>query len=78
MITGAQVRQARKLLGWPAIKLALKSRRSLLRASYARRTMAERHLPVATLKAIRNALEAAGVDFRHGGEPGMRAKGNDT
>jgi len=39
---------------------------------------AEEALPVTTYQQalLRNALEAAGIEFTNGDEPGVRAKGN--
>jgi transcriptional regulator with XRE-family HTH domain len=73
-ITGAQIRAARALIRWSAEDLA--SAASVGIATI-RRAEAEDGLPTTTtanLKAIRHALEAAGVEFipENGGGPGVR------
>jgi transcriptional regulator with XRE-family HTH domain len=75
VITGEQIRRARELLGWTRFKLS--SRASLHPAIVER---AEEALPVTAYQQalLRNALEAAGVEFTDGEAPGvkLRAKGN--
>jgi transcriptional regulator with XRE-family HTH domain len=73
-----QSRAARALLNWSQAKLCE-------RAKVARATLAEfeagKRVPYArTLADIRSALEAAGVEFTNGGQPGvrLRASGGGT
>jgi ribosome-binding protein aMBF1 (putative translation factor) len=78
VITGEQIRRARELLGWTRFKLS--SRAALHPAIVERAEEAVGALPVTTYQQalLRNALEAAGIEFTNGDEPGvkLRAKGN--
>ena len=71
MITGEQIRRARELLGWTRFKLS--SRAALHPAIVERAEKAAGALPVTAYQQalLRNALEAAGVEFTNGGEPGV-------
>jgi transcriptional regulator with XRE-family HTH domain len=68
MITGEQVRAARKLLGWSQTKLAMEANMSpkTIGRVEARSPSFER-----TLRRLQRALEAAGVEFT-GGQLGVR------
>ena len=73
-MTPAQLRAARALIGWSQDRLAEA-------AAVAKRTIAsfeagEREPYPRTMKAIRAALEAAGVQFiaENGGGPGVRLR----
>jgi transcriptional regulator with XRE-family HTH domain len=71
-ITGAQLKAARKILGLSQLELAVQFQ-------FGQRTVAEfeagmQTLPRATLDALRRALEAAGVEFTDGGQPGVKLK----
>ena len=68
MITGAQIRQAHELLGWPPTRLAQ-------RANAAGRERRGR-APVTVYQAalIRDALERFGIEFTDGDEPGVKLK----
>jgi transcriptional regulator with XRE-family HTH domain len=77
VITGAQIRQARKLVGWSVANLG---RRAKLAASTVQRAESVDGEPLITeahAAAIRYALGRAGVEFTNGDEPGvkMKAKG---
>jgi transcriptional regulator with XRE-family HTH domain len=70
MITGKQIRAARKLLGWEPFQLA---QRAKLHSAIVQR--AESGAPPITKyqeALIRNALEAAGVEFTNGDEPRVK------
>src|SRR5215212_10584301 len=70
VITGAQIRAARKLLGWEPFQLA---QRAKLHSAIVQR--AESGAPPITKyqeALIRSALEAAGVEFTSGDEPGVK------
>jgi transcriptional regulator with XRE-family HTH domain len=70
-ITSAQVKEARKLLGWTQIGLAVRAP-----VSYVRFMKYENgRLPLGreTIDAIQRALEAAGVEFI-AGEPGVKLR----
>lgn len=75
MITASQVRGARAMLRWSAERLADEA--SLGVATVRRAEAAEGELPVtpANERAIRSALEAAGIEFEGGGDnPTVRFK----
>jgi transcriptional regulator with XRE-family HTH domain len=74
VITGAQIRRARELLGWTRFKLS--SRAGLHAAIVERAEEAAGALPVTAYQQalLRNALEAAGVEFANGDEPGVKLK----
>ena len=76
MITGAQMRAARALVGWSADDLARRSRLDIATVS---RAEMQNGLVAATpdnARAIRAALEAAGVEFipENGGGAGVRLR----
>jgi transcriptional regulator with XRE-family HTH domain len=76
VITGAQIRAARKLLGWSANELA---RRTGMQASTVHRSECVNGEPPITTQhatVIRQALEKAGVEFTNGDEPGVKLKAN--
>ena len=72
MITGAQIRAARKLLGWPRDRLCPRAGLSVTMLSKIedglRTRTNEQRL------GIQGALEAAGVEFSNGDEPGVKLK----
>ena len=72
VITGAQIKAARKLLGWTRAELAVRafgvSSHTVEGAERARARIAPTD---AQLASIQRALEAAGVEFTDGGEPGV-------
>ncbi len=67
MITPDQIKAARKLLGWSAVKLAKKAARSLTRVVAAEASTLPPEHEAAVLKSIRAAIEAAGVVFVNAG-----------
>ncbi len=73
MITGSQCRGARAMLGMTRAHLAEAcgvSARAI--ADFE----ADKRQPIkATLAAIQRALEAAGIEFMNGGQPGVRLAG---
>jgi transcriptional regulator with XRE-family HTH domain len=75
VITGEQIRQARKLLGWTRAELAVRSfgvsSHTIENAERGRNRIAPTD---AQLASIRRALEAAGVEFTEGDEPGVKLK----
>jgi transcriptional regulator with XRE-family HTH domain len=73
-LTGAQVREARELLGWTQIRLARAAKVSQTTACNVERDDAR--LTTWAQHAIRSALESAGVEFiaQNGGGPGVRLR----
>ena len=72
MITGAQIRAARELLGWAPSRLA---QRAKLHSSIVQRAESVLGSPPITAyqeALIRNALQDAGVEFTNGDEPGVK------
>ena len=72
MITGEQVKAARRLLGWSQVRLA--GRSALPESAVAKFETGAQRLPSPNLEAIRQAREVAGVEFTNGGQPGVRMK----
>jgi transcriptional regulator with XRE-family HTH domain len=73
LVSIAQLRAARGLLGWSKARLAEVADlplRSLKR--YEAEDGAE--VPDEDLESLRRVLEAAGVEFLNGGQPGVRLK----
>lgn len=68
----AQCRAARALLGWSQEQLSSASKVS--KATLANFETGHRSPYQRTLDDIRRALEAAGVEFTNGGEPGVKLK----
>lgn len=75
-LASAQIRAARALLRWSAVDLARQSRLGVNTIRRAEVTDEGTSLTAANELAIRNALEAAGVEFIHenGGGPGVRLR----
>ena len=72
MITGAQIREARKLLGWSRDRLAPRAELPVNRlGAY---ELGRRILPLEEVEALKGALEAAGVEFTNGDEPGVKLR----
>jgi transcriptional regulator with XRE-family HTH domain len=71
-ITVSQLRAARGLLGWSQEKLAEES--GVGRATIADFEAGKRAPYDRTLEQLRAALEAAGVEFTNGGQPGVRTR----
>jgi transcriptional regulator with XRE-family HTH domain len=72
MITGAQIRRARELLGWSSFQLS--QRAKLHPAVVERAESSTGAFPITAYQAaiICQTLEAAGVEFTDGDEPGVR------
>ena len=73
LISIAQVRAGRGLLGWSKAKLAQKADVSL-GALKRYESEDEGEIPDEVIEALRHALEAGGVEFTNGGQPGVRVK----
>jgi hypothetical protein len=74
MITGAQVRQARKLLGWEPYKLARRAKVHSLIIQRAETVTGEPPITAYQEALIRNALQAVGLEFTNGDPPGVRLR----
>jgi transcriptional regulator with XRE-family HTH domain len=72
MITAGQVKAARKLLGWSREDLA--SHAGVKDTTIALFEGGEHQSPDWVAMLIRRALEAAGVEFMNGGQPGVRLR----
>jgi hypothetical protein len=75
-LTSAQIRAARALLRWRAEDLARESEVGIATIRRAELREAETSLTAPNDRAIRRALEAAGVEFidENGGGPGLRLR----
>jgi ribosome-binding protein aMBF1 (putative translation factor) len=71
VITSAQIRQARELLGWEHSDLARRTHIDIyfLRAAERGNTTA---LKASQVDAVENAFQSAGVEFTNGDEPGVK------
>jgi transcriptional regulator with XRE-family HTH domain len=72
MITGDQVKAARKLIGWSQETLGLEA--GINQATVMKFERGESRAEERTISAIQRALEAAGVEFTNGDEPGVKLK----
>jgi transcriptional regulator with XRE-family HTH domain len=72
MITGAQIRQARKLVGWSVKELGGRAKLAASTVQRAECVDGEPSIKEAHAEAIRKALETAGVEFTIGDEPGVK------
>jgi transcriptional regulator with XRE-family HTH domain len=70
MITGEQIKAARKLLGWSQMTLALEA--GLEQSTVANFETGKTRPSVLSVSSIRRALEGAGVGFTNGDGPGVR------
>jgi hypothetical protein len=71
-LLSAQIRAARGLIGWSAVELSRGSSVSLRTIQRAEQAESDMKLTMANNVAIRRALEAAGVEFTNGDQPGVR------
>src|SRR5215203_7023171 len=72
MITGAQIRAARELLGWRQAELAKRARIQAHAVESAESSLGQSFVPGQDMQAMRAVLEAAGVEFTNGDEPGVK------
>ena len=77
MITGTQIRQARRLLRWRISELATRARLPISTIQRTEWADGEAPITLAHEAAIRLAFESAGVEFTNGDAPGVKleAKG---
>ena len=74
MVTGEQIKAARKLLGWTRTRLANRAKHLTPYTVMKAEEEARGSPPTETQwKAMREALESAGVEFTHG-PPGVRLR----
>jgi transcriptional regulator with XRE-family HTH domain len=75
-LTSAQIRSARALIRWSAEDLAKETALSVTTIRRAELKDSETSLTSANDRAIRHALESAGVEFieENGGGPGVRLR----
>jgi predicted transcriptional regulator len=74
VITGAQIRQARKLLGWEPSKLARRAKVHSLIVERAESAAFEPPITAYQAALIKQALVNAGVEFTNGNEPSVKLK----
>jgi hypothetical protein len=75
-LTSAQIRAARALIRWSAEDLARESAVSVTTIRRAELTDRETSMTTANDRAVRRALESAGIEFieENGGGPGVRLR----
>jgi hypothetical protein len=73
-MTSGQMRAARAMLRWEQKTLAEVSQVSLATIKRLEAQTGELEANKPTLEAIRLALEAAGIQFTNGGEPGVKQR----
>lgn len=71
MVTSAQIRMARAAVQWTVRDLA---ERSGVHRNTITRVEAGNPANVPTMAALERALEAAGIEFTNGDQPGVRMK----
>jgi transcriptional regulator with XRE-family HTH domain len=74
LITGIQIREARALLGWSPSALARAARVRSTTVQQAEETEGELAITTVQVNAIQRVLEAAGVEFTNGSEPGVQMR----
>jgi len=74
MITGSQIRAARELLGWRQAELAKRARIQAHSVESAESSLGQSFVPGQDMQAMRAVLEAAGVEFTNGDEPGVKLR----
>jgi transcriptional regulator with XRE-family HTH domain len=72
LISGAQVRAARALLGWDVRELARRATVSIRTINDIEGSHGLTTISIKQLAAIRSTLEAAGIEFLGGFAPGLR------
>lgn len=77
LISIAQLRAARALLGWSKARLAHEADLPLPTLKHYEASGSVK-VPEYAMAAMRHALEAAGVEFTNGGQPGVRMKAAPT
>ena len=74
VVTSEQVRAARALIRWEQRDLAETSKVSLPSIKRLETTPGPLAAQARTIEALRSALEAAGVEFTNGDQPGVRMR----
>jgi transcriptional regulator with XRE-family HTH domain len=75
VITGAQIRLARHLLGWDRHKLSKHSKVAVSAIARAERVDDDGPITIAQCAALQGALERAGIQFVAGRAPEVRLTG---
>jgi DNA-binding XRE family transcriptional regulator len=76
IITGEQFRAARAMARIEQVDLALQANVSVETIKRLERTEGPVSANVQTVDAVTRALEAAGIEFTNGGQPGVRLRAN--
>ena len=76
MITGGQIRAARGFLRWSAEDLAARADIGVQTVRRAERADGTPNMLANKMEAIKQALEASGIEFLEGEAPGVRWRGN--
>jgi hypothetical protein len=74
MLTGLQIRTARKLLGWGVWRLSLKAQVPRSTVERAEKGDDGKAVTAGQQDKIQAALEAAGIEFTNDREPGVKLK----
>ena len=74
MITGAQFRQARQLLGWAPSRLAQRAKLHSAIVQRAESVDGEPPVTVYQQALLRGTLERFGIEFTNGDAPGVRLR----
>jgi transcriptional regulator with XRE-family HTH domain len=75
LISGAQVRAARALIGWTAKELAEKANVGVSTVQRIENAAGPPNAYGSNLASIQSALESAGIEFTNGDAPGIRMRG---
>jgi transcriptional regulator with XRE-family HTH domain len=73
-LTGAQAKAARQLLSWPQYRLAAEL--GVSQTEIARFELGKRRLSALQTSVLKRALEAAGIEFTNGDQPGVKLMRN--
>ena len=74
MVTSDQIRSARAMLRWSAQKLATKAGVGVSTVQRMENAVGVPSASGKNLEAVQRALEAGGVAFTNGGEPGVKLR----
>jgi transcriptional regulator with XRE-family HTH domain len=74
LISGAQVRAARALLGWTAKELAQRANVGVSTIQRIENAVGPPNAHGSNLASIQSTLEASGIEFTNGDAPGIRMR----